>query len=115
MTELTITPNTIRPPPSLAIFTFITCEVEANFSLVGNVESQWILPNGTLIRVNSDNSKYAISQGPGLDNFETNLLINELIYSDSEKYTCEVRDIRDPDNVGDWISAQATLTLVGKL
>ena len=56
-----------------------------------------------------------MTQGPnGDDEYITILLIRQTIYSDENTYTCEVRDIRDPDNRGPWLSSQATLRLLGK-
>ena len=98
-------------------FVFITCQIEANFTLSGSsVESQWILPNGTTISVNDeDNNRYEITQGMGPGGYESVLLIQPIIYSDAGTYSCQVRDKRDPDNIGPWITDQANLILRGKI
>ena len=41
-------------------------------------------------------------------------LIQPTIYSDANTYTCEVRDIRDPDDRGPWLPFQVTLKLLGE-
>ena len=119
MTELTLIPfDKMRPSEfsSTNIFAFITCEIVASFPLNGSsVESRWFLPSGTVVTINDGSeNKYEIFQGDGPNEYETNLLIQPIIYSDAETYTCEVRDTRDPSDIGDWISAQATLVLLGK-
>ena len=95
---------------------FVRCEIEADFNLSGStVGSQWILPNGTVLEVGRKYEKYVPSQGEGENpsKFETLILIQELIYSDAGTYTCQVQDIRDPDNLGPWMSFEATLQLLG--
>ena len=119
MTELTLRPFDNTQPSEFTqpvIFVFITCEIVASFPLNGSsVESRWFLPNGTVVTINDGSeSKYEIIQGIGPNGFETTLLIQPIIYSDAGNYTCEVRDTRDPNDIGDWISAQATLVLLGK-
>ena len=102
--------------PQLLVFAFLTCEIEADFELNSTtVESRWIAPNETVVRGSENPGKYAVSQGPTTaDGYESVLLIQQLIYSDANTYTCEVRDIRDPSNRGDWMSFQVTLQLLGK-
>ena len=119
MTELTLRPiDNTQPSEFVPIntFVFITCEIVASFPLNGSsVESRWFLPNGTVVTFNDGSeSKYEIIQGDGPDEYETIVLIQPIIYSDAGNYTCEVRDRRDPNDIGDWISAQATLVLLGK-
>ena len=114
---LTVIPtNTILPQTQVTIFSSLICEIQANFSLsTTTVESRWILPNSTIIRPNDDDGRYIVSQGlDSEDEYLTILLIQPTIYSDANTYTCEVRDIRDPDNRGPWLPAQATLQLLGK-
>ena len=102
-------------------FVFLVCQIEADFELTtengSNAESRWFLPNGTIIPVNDEvNNRYDITQGPGVNSgYETILLIQPVTYSDAGTYLCEVRDIRDPDNIGPWMRDQATLTLRGKI
>ena len=118
---LTVTPeNKTLPSITLPeeVFTngFVRCGIEANFTLSDSkVESQWILPNETVLEVRRNYEKYLINQGTAEDpsKFETYILIQELIYSDAGTYTCQVRDIRDPDNRGPWMSFEATLQLLG--
>ena len=100
----------------LTIFCTLTCEIQADFPLsFTTVESRWTFPNGTIITPNDDSDRYFVSQGPGIDNeYLTIIIIQPTIYSDANTYTCEVRDIRDPDNRGPWLPAQATLQLLGK-
>ena len=118
---LTITPENETLPSDMLpqeVFTngIVTCEIEANFTLISStVESQWNLPNGTILELGLNYGKYITNQGP-LDNppgFETIITIRELIYSDAGTYTCQVRDIRDPDNRGPWMLFEATLQLLG--
>ena len=117
---LTATPITSTQPshetPQLTSFSTVTCEIEADFPLSTTaVESRWILPNCTTIKINADSGRYSVTQGPnGDDGYITILLIRPTIYSDENTYTCEVRDIRDPDNRGPWLPFQATLQLLGK-
>ena len=119
MTVLTLRPIGTTQPSEFAQpvrFVFIYCEIVASFPLNGSsVESRWFLPNGTVVNIHDGiESKYEIIQGIGPDEYETNLLIQPIIYSDAGNYTCEVRDTRDPNDIGDWISVQATLVLLGK-
>ena len=116
---LTIIPaNSTQPSPSaqqLTIFSSLTCEIQAEFQLsTTTVESSWTLPNGTIIRIHDESDRYFVSQGSSDGEYLTILLIQPTIYSDANTYTCEVRDIRDPDNRGPWLPAQATLKLLGK-
>ena len=117
---LTVTPQNKTLPSGLLpqVFTsgFFTCKIEADFTLSeSTVESQWILPNGTTLELRRNYEKYITNQGPvgNPPGFETLILIQELIYSDAGTYTCQVRDIRDPDNLGPWMSFEATLQLSG--
>ena len=117
---LTITPenNTLSVNAAEQVVSsgFVTCEIEANFTLSDStVESQWILPNGTVLQLKHSDGKYLTYQGLAVDQsrFETFILIQELIYSDAGTYTCQVRDIRDSDNRGPWMSFEATLQLLG--
>ena len=117
---LTVTPQNKTLPshllPRVVSSGFVTCEIEANFTLSDStVESQWILPNGTALELRLNYGKYFTNQGPVEvpPGFETIILINELIYSDAGTYTCQVQDIRDPDNRGPWMSSEATLQLLG--
>ena len=115
--NLTITPmNSTQPSPLLTVRSSLTCEIEADFPLSDTaIESRWIIPNGATIRINADNVKYSVIQGPtGDGGYLTILVIQPTIYSDENTYTCEVRDIRDPDNRGPWLPSQATLRLLGK-
>ena len=120
MTELTLRPIDNTQPSEFAqtinTFVFITCEIVASFPLNGSsVEPRWFLPSGTVVNINDGSeNKYEVIQGIGPNGFETTLLIQPSIYSDAGNYTCEVRDTRDPNDIGDWISAQATLALLGK-
>ena len=114
---LTVIPtNTILPSAQVTIFSSLTCEIQADFPLsFTTVESRWTLPNGTIIRSHDDSGRYIASQGSSADDeYLTILLIQPTIYSDTNTYTCEVRDRRDPDNRGPWLPAQATLQLLGK-
>ena len=113
---LTVTPiNSTHPPAQLTIFSTLTCEIRAEFPISGaSVESRWLLPNGTIIRIGVDIGRFFVSQGPSDGEYLTILLIQPTIYSDANTYTCEVRDIRDSDNRGPWLPAQATLKLLGK-
>ena len=113
---LTVIPfNSTQPLFQLTIFSSLTCEIQADFPLsTTTVESRWTLPNGTIIRSNDDSVRYFVSQGPSDDEYLTIMFIRPTIYSDANTYTCEVRDIRDPDNRGPWFPAQATLQLLGK-
>ena len=54
---------------------------------------------------------YILTQGPVSGSYATILLVQNLIYTDANVYTCEVRDIRDPP--GPWITAQVHLQLKG--
>ena len=95
---------------------FVRCEIDADFNLSDStVQSQWILPNGTVLELRHRDGKYVTNQGPAVDSsiFETFNLIQELIYSDAGTYTCQVQDIRDPYNHGPWMSSEATLQLLG--
>ena len=118
MLTINATDNT-QPSESVPLqpFVFITCQIEANFMVNGStVVSQWILPNGTIIPVNDDdNNRYEIFQGMGPGGYESVLLIQPIIYSDAVTYSCQVRDIRDPDNIGPWITDQANLILRGRI
>ena len=115
---LTVIPiNSTQPSARLTVFSSLTCVIQADFTLgttTVTVESRWTLPNGTIIRIHDDSDRHFVSQGPGDGEYLTILLIQPTIYSDANTYTCEVRDIRDPDNRGPWLPAQATLELLGK-
>ena len=103
--------------PQLNPFTGLTCEIEAEFEVTPTaVETRWIVPNGTIVRGNSDRDKYALAAGPTEPNgYQTLLLILRLIYSDaSDSYMCGVRDVRDPDSRGPWFDFRVTLRLLGK-
>ena len=115
---LTATPiSVIQPSPGsmLRSLAILRCEIAANFSLdLNTVESRWILPNGSDVKVNDNNDdKYLVTQGV-TSTYETILLIRNLTYSDANTYTCEIRDIRDPNNRGEWLPFEVTLQLLGK-
>ena len=110
--------NTVLPSDrgQLTIFDFLVCDIEANFTLgPSTIESRWILPDGRTLPVNEDldNNKYQANDGASVDGYEAQLVIERLIYSDANNYTCGVRDIRDTGNRGPWISAQVSLQLEG--
>ena len=109
--------NTVLPSDrgQLTIFDFLVCGIEANFTLgPSTVESRWILPDERILPVNGElDNKYQASDGPNGGSFEALLIIERLIYSDANNYTCGVRDIRDAGNRGPWISAQVSLQLEG--
>ena len=112
--DLTVTPeNSTQPSSQLTIFSSLTCVISANFPLsTASVESRWILSNGTTI---INDGRYSVTEGSkGSGGYVTILLIRPTIYSDENTYTCEVRDIRDSENLGPWLSFQATLQLLGK-
>ena len=114
---LTVAPtNSTQPSPLLTIFSTLTCEIQADFPLsTTTVESRWTLPNGTIIGANDDSGRYSVVQGSnGGGGYLIMLLIRPTIYSDANTYTCGVRDIRNPDSHGRWLSSQATLRLLGK-
>ena len=108
--------NRTQPSTKLVLpFGSVSCRIEADFSLSTAVESRWILPNGMFLRVNENDEKYnVVRQGESTaDTYETQLLIQQLSYSDANTYTCEVRDVRDPDDSGPWLTYEATLQLLG--
>ena len=113
---LTITGMNVTLPEGedeLNVFASLVCSVEEpNFNLsIQTVEIRWMF-NGTVI--NESGGRYFITNGDGLSgNYETILLIQQLIYSDAGIYRCEVRDIRDNSSPGPWISDEVNLQLLG--
>ena len=108
--------NVTLPAIDFTTFASLLCIVnsnESNFTLsVSTVESRWIVNETVLTPGQSD--RYFVNEGDGPDGeFETILLIQRLIYSDAGNYTCEVRDTRDSNSPGPWISDQLTLQLLG--
>ena len=116
---MTVTPENKTSPSSLLSDTlvtsaFIRCDIEADFNLIDStVQSRWILPDRTVLKLRHRDGKYFTNQGRGLSKFETHILIQELIYSDAGTYTCQVQDIRDRNNRGPWMSFETTLQLLG--
>ena len=115
---LTITPINRTQPSSMSdvvsVFGFVSCRIEADFPLNHtSVKSRWILPDGTILQVNQNYDKYFVNQGDSAGGYETLLFIKRLSYSDADTYTCEVRDGRDPDTPGPWMTFQVTLQLLG--
>ena len=88
---ITVIPENKTLPSSslsdtLVTYGFVRCEIEADFNLSDStVQSQWILPNGTVLELRHRDGKYVTQQGPAVDSsiFETFTLIQELIYSDA--------------------------------
>ena len=113
--NITARNETIPNQSDSLINTFVSpfCIIESNFTLsLSTVESRWIFNETTLTPGLS--GRYLVNEGEGLDdNFETILLVQRLIYSDAGIYTCEVRDTRDPNSPGPWISDKLTLQLLG--
>ena len=115
---LTVTPiNRTQPSPTadgVPVFSFVSSIIEADFPLnLTSVNSRWTLPNGTILQVHQNYGKYFVNQGVAAGGYETLLYIQQLSYSDADTYTCEVRDGRDPDTPGPWMTFQVTLQLLG--
>ena len=112
---LTVTSeNQTLPETSLQTVAFLVCEIVADFTLeLSTVESRWTVPDGRTIENGESFDQYRMIQGPGVREYESLLLVQNLIYTDADIYTCEVRDIRDSNSLGPWIPAQVHLQLLG--
>ena len=95
----------------------LVCEIDADFTLgLSTVESRWTVPDGRMIQHGEPLDRYSVIDGYGGSRaiqYESILLVQNLVFTDANIYTCEVRDIRDSSSPGPWVTAQVHLHLRG--
>ena len=107
--------NKTQPTERLITFSVLRCDVFTNFAL-NIVETRWNITTGAEVQSPGTNDgKYDLTQGESaVSDLETLLIVQRLIYSDVDVYTCRARDNRDASNRGPWVEAQVHLQLLGK-
>ena len=105
--------NETLPEARLQTFSSLECEIVADFPLtLSTVETRWIVPDGRTIENARPMDQYILTQGLVRDSYKTILLVQNLMYTDANIYTCEARDTHN-SSPEPWIPAQVHLQLKG--